>query len=254
MTPRALLHLIQRAGVFSEGVSLSGWRSRLPWIRATFRPDRPEIPPTPVSLIILCCRRDLDQAIGLVNSFAERFDETILMIDAEKPDQQVLDLLQVDCRVYARSLQGDFSAQRNAAVEKARSCWVLHLDADETPSEALLAELPYWIHLARRHRLRVIGVPRQNWVDGELSEVYPDYQFRLHRADQKWVRKVHEVPEACEKRWRQVWRIPAQSDAVILHHLTRAGMGEKARFYDTIQQGMGQTEGIRSILDRKESQ
>jgi hypothetical protein len=246
--------MAQRAGVFSEGMALSGWRSRLPWIRATFRADWPEIPAAEVSLIVLCCEKDLNEAVGLVNRYGDRFAEAILMVDAEQPDERIFEALETECRVYARGLDGDFSAQRNAAIDKARCRWVLHLDADETPSEALLAELGYWIDLAERHRLRVIGVPRQNWVDGELSDVYPDYQFRLHRADQGWVRKVHEVPAACVKRWREVWRIPAEADAVILHHLTKQGLGEKAKFYDTIQQGMGQTEGIRSILETKENE
>lgn len=38
-------------------------------------------------------------------------------------------------------------------------------------------------------------MPRVNLIDGKRTQVYPDYQYRLHKKDIKWVNPVHEIPE-----------------------------------------------------------
>ncbi|MFW5869270.1 MAG: hypothetical protein ACOCVI_00045 [Planctomycetota bacterium] len=255
LTRRALLHAVQRAGLWAEGVRVSGLWSRWNRFHVTIRR-----PPSPewshrVGLVVLCCQRDLALAIKRVGELAERMAEVVLMIDLDEvpPETDVLAPLS-NVRSVCRRLRGNFSAQRNAATRMIGSDWVLHLDADEEVSESLLSELPKQIAFAERHGLAVLGLPRQNWVDGKLSDVYPDYQFRLHRVDQKWTRKVHEVPVACVKRWREVWRMSADSQAAIIHHLTREGLAEKAKLYDSIEDGMGRTDGIRSILQEKEDE
>jgi hypothetical protein len=214
--------------------------------------QRPPAPPAKVSLIVLCCPKDQAEAAELVGRIGGRFAETIVMADADEPPAELACLASPAVRIVPRRLEGDFSAQRNAAVRLVRHRWVLHLDADEQPSDALLDQLSEWIDLARRHGLSVLGIPRQNWVDGVLSEVYPDYQFRLHHSDERWTRRVHELPAACLQHWRQVWRLPATGNAMILHRLTRQGVAKKAEFYDSIVPGAGRTGGIRQILEQLE--
>jgi len=253
-SPRAAVQIAERAGLASLGTPLSGPAVHLPWFRLRLTTTPPPTRQTPVSLIILCCHKDQDQAASLATSMRRAFDEIVIVVDADEPPAVLASLAASDenagaeVRVVCRRLNGDFAAQRNAAIEAAGCPWVLHLDADERPDPALLTRRDRLIDHAQRHRLAVLGLPRVNWVDGVRSEVYPDHQYRLHRADQRWTRPVHEVPEACERRWREVRRLPGDHPCVLHHDLTRAGLQSKAEFYETIESGMGRTEGIQAIL------
>lgn len=67
-------------------------------------------------------------------------DETII-IDDKSDDKTVAIAKKVGATVYSRSMYGDFSAQRNYALEKVKGDWVLFVDADERVSQALWYEI-----------------------------------------------------------------------------------------------------------------
>jgi hypothetical protein len=173
-----------------------------------------------------------------VREYYDVFAEIVVVADAEvvpkwlKPMEK-LGKVQVFCRLLER----DFSAQRNVARGKTKVPWLFHLDADETLSEDLLADLQLWIAFGERHGLRAIGFPRQDWIDGELTDRFPDYQYRLHRAGEKWIRNVHEVPSCCKNRWRKAWKVPEDGKWFLLHHRSRSCLKARADFYDTIAEG-----------------
>ena len=96
------------------------------------------------------------------------------------------------CRVVVHPFD-TFAAQRNRAIDLAREEWVLSIDADERPTDALIAEVPYRIaglHEAFRVPIksRIFGRPFRH------SGTQDDRPIRLfRRARARWVGDVHEV-------------------------------------------------------------
>ncbi|OGG35556.1 hypothetical protein A2363_03470 [Candidatus Gottesmanbacteria bacterium RIFOXYB1_FULL_47_11] len=95
--------------------------------------------------------------------------------------------------VYARSLNGDFAAQRNFGLEKAKGEWALFVDSDETVSAGLAKEIQNVV------AIDCVGfyVKRQDWLFGRKLLHGETDRVRLlrlaRRGAGKWVRPVHEV-------------------------------------------------------------
>lgn len=122
-------------------------------------------------------------------------------------------------KIFYRRLDGDFAAQTNFAIDQCSHDWVIKLDVDEVFPGAMLNNLRFAMKelLTANPNLTVIGFPRMNFLDGKVSNDIPrehwftpefdrypmesknvqnpDIQFRLTRHE-KWVGKVHEVPES----------------------------------------------------------
>jgi glycosyltransferase involved in cell wall biosynthesis len=67
--------------------------------------------------------------------------DEIIVIDDESTDKTVDLAKKHAAKVYSRSMQNDFSAQRNFGLSKATKEWVLFVDADERISSALWYEV-----------------------------------------------------------------------------------------------------------------
>ena len=69
------------------------------------------------------------------------FCDEVLVIDDNSQDSTREIAKEMGAKVFVHALKGNFSAQRNFALEKARGEWVLFIDADERVSEALASEI-----------------------------------------------------------------------------------------------------------------
>ncbi|EFK08349.1 glycosyltransferase, group 2 family protein [delta proteobacterium NaphS2] len=97
-------------------------------------------------------------------------------------------------RIIKREWPG-YAAQKNFALENAKTEWVLSLDADEAVSEGLRREILE--EIAKADALDGYRIPRRSFYQGRWinhSGYYPDRQLRLFRRDRgKWVGgRVHE--------------------------------------------------------------
>ena len=107
--------------------------------------------------------------------------DEIVVVDSESQDKTVQIAREMTDHVVVRPWPG-FAAQKNFAVAQASGDWVLSLDADETVSPVLRAE----IERVLRDGGPAVGyaVPRRNiflgaWV--RHGGLYPDWQVRLFR-------------------------------------------------------------------------
>ncbi|MEF2143965.1 MAG: hypothetical protein V3573_00845 [Desulfovibrionaceae bacterium] len=161
-------------------------------------------------------------------------DALLVVIDAPGPEHapQAETLLQRCFHEHPerlllryRPLGRDFAAQRNACAALNPCDWLLMLDADESLEERTLTLLrPALAELLRtRPGLRVLGLPRENLLDGMPTGVWPDYQFRLVRRGVRWRNThpalnaspgCHEFPEEVHDRPESV----AVLDAVRIRH------------------------------------
>ena len=135
-------------------------------------------------------------------------------------------------RVIAHPLNADFAAQRNRIQAAARTKWVLQLDADEELTPGTKRLLPDMIDDAERGGWDVVGLARRNLVDGTLSALYPDVQYRLLRRSIQFTRAVHEHPRL-EPHHVQFTYLGAE----IIHTIASSRLDVREAMYKGIEAG-----------------
>lgn len=135
----------------------------------------------PVSVLILT----LNEATNLPRCLAALvgFDD-VVVLDSGSTDATREVAADLGARVIERPFD-DFSSQRNYGIDHGdfRHDWVLHLDADEVVTPALVAEIHKVVdsedHAAYRIPSKLMFMDR--WL--RYSSGYPVYQVRLGRVD-----------------------------------------------------------------------
>lgn len=112
-----------------------------------------------------------------------RWAEAIIVVDAESTDETVSIARRYTPHVYVRPWPG-FGPQKNFAIDRATSDWILIVDADERVTESLKEEILRTIRSASSDDIAAFEIPRRNYFYGRRLRgggVYPDYQIRLLR-------------------------------------------------------------------------
>ncbi|TXM88528.1 hypothetical protein FV222_27735, partial [Methylobacterium sp. WL103] len=201
----------------------------------------------PVSVGLLCRPSDLDHVLAAVAAHAAWTDDVVVLLDAAaaSPSAVSAEGFPHDAvRVAARPLDGDFAAQRNALQDLAHHPWMLQLDADETLDLAVGRRLPALAALAEAGDVLSVGLARRNRVDGLLSDVFPDVQYRLNRKAVRYEGRVHERP-ALDGGWP---RSLVALHGAIEHHLGRAHVLARSRRYESLAPGRGRPEEEAALL------
>jgi glycosyltransferase involved in cell wall biosynthesis len=151
------------------------------------------------------CLKSLDfvDEIVVVDDYSS--DRTLSLIKNEKikiknlPSESEGDNSKL--KIFKRSLNGDFAAQRNFGLEKASGEWILFLDADEEVSPDLKEEIKEVIRYASLERDDLVGfyIKRRDFFWGrevKFGEVLKVRQKGILRLIKKgfgqWQGKVHE--------------------------------------------------------------
>jgi glycosyltransferase involved in cell wall biosynthesis len=126
-----------------------------------------------------------------------RFCDEIVIVDDNSADSTEKIAKEYKTKIYKRSLDSDFSAQRNFGMEKATGDWILFVDADEEVTVELAEEIKknlegdlYNGFLIKR---------RDFWWGqelkyGETMKVRSKGLVRLvKKSEGKWLGTVHEV-------------------------------------------------------------
>lgn len=137
-------------------------------------------------------------------------------------------------RVMAHSLGADFAAQRNRIQQEARTEWILQLDCDECLTAVTKVALSGIIDDAEREGWDVVALSRRNLVDGIVSALYPDVQYRLLRRPVRFTRAVHEYPQL-GKNQHSFFYLGAE----IIHRLASERLEQRGALYEEIQSGAG---------------
>jgi glycosyltransferase involved in cell wall biosynthesis len=129
--------------------------------------------------VVVVTRDEEDRIRACLESVA--WADELVVIDAESQDKTASVARELTDHVVVRPWPG-FAAQKNFGLDQARGAWILSLDADETVSPALRAEIERIVRDDGPHD--GYEVPRRNifwgrWV--RHGGLYPDWQLRLFR-------------------------------------------------------------------------
>jgi glycosyltransferase involved in cell wall biosynthesis len=123
-----------------------------------------------------------------------RCADEILVVDSGSSDRTIEIAEKYGAKIIDSPWPG-YAKQKNLAAERAENDWILSLDADESLSEALEAEI--WHIKKNGAQFDAYTMPRQarylgRWI--KHSGWYPDRKIRLyHRAKATWAGEfVHE--------------------------------------------------------------
>lgn len=139
----------------------------------------------------------------------------------------------------------DFAAARNAELAKAKTDWVLFLDADETLTPELETEIASILNL-ESSIYSAYSIPRlDTFLGRELRHGEPGHTrlVRLARKDfGHWVRPVHEV-------WQGHGRV-GELQNPLLHrsHPTITAFLDKINRYSSLEAEYRHSQGIKSSL------
>lgn len=120
--------------------------------------------------------------------------DEILVIDDDSTDETKAVAEKIGARVIHRPLANDFAAQRNFALGKTKSDWVLFIDSDEIVSKHLSQEIQKAI---QDNGIDGYFLKREDILFGEKLRYGETAAVRLLRLGRKeagvWERPVHEV-------------------------------------------------------------
>lgn len=149
---------------------------------------------TPKLSVVLNVKNMADTLAKALTSV--EFADEIIVVDMESTDDTVKIAKKFTDKVFNHPDVGYADPARNFALSKAKSPWVLVLDADEVVSASLQEKIQ---DLITETTADVYWLPRQNMFFGHwLAKAgwWPDYQPRLFRKDHvSWAVGVHRMPD-----------------------------------------------------------
>lgn len=149
--------------------------------------------------ISILTKNEEENIISVINN-AKKCTDKILIIDSGSSDKTVELAESVGAKVVYRRWDDDFSAQRNFALDKVSTEWILYLDADERLNSELIVAIKEQI--AKNDNVQY-KIKRKSVAFGRAFNygvLKPDFVARLFKTKHvKWVNKVHEHPECADK-------------------------------------------------------
>jgi len=205
-----------------------------------------------ISYAITVCNEieEIKKLVSFLLSNKRKEDEIVVLADSPKMSQELQELLRAcafrnQIRLIESEFKGHFADWKNLLTFHCTGDYIFQIDADEMPSEELIANIPYILEVNRD--IDVFRVPRINTVEGLTQEYiqkwrwnvdskgwvnFPDYQWRIYKntSSIKWKNKVHEVLEG----YQSVTFLPAEEEFCLYHPKTIEKQEKQNNYYDTL--------------------
>lgn len=197
-----------------------------------------------IGLSMILKDEPIDRLAGLVEFLKPVVDE-FAFIDTGSQDFEVDAPLWRSWGVNVGQFEwcDNFSSARNATLPLLTTDWVLHLDADERPTMAMMEHLKWVKTEMHDQRTRGFLYLTINFWAGERGITVPEHwHTRLFKREGgQWYRPLHElvmIQGKEEHRTRDTVILPkAPEDAYIIHSKPR----EKVAFSDALYERMSKT-------------
>ena len=195
---------------------------------------------------------ELTNLLNFLQPRIQKDDEILIQYDTDSVTKEVKDyvtilsqLHQSQIRVISFPLNGDFASFKNNLKDNANGIFIFQIDADEIPSEYLVANLRDFLEYNKD--VDLFFVPRVNTVEGLTQEHiqkwrwnvneqgwvnFPDYQTRIYRRTSEihWVNKVHERIVG----FNTMSVLPSEEEYCLYHPKDIKRQEKQNAFYDTI--------------------
>jgi len=149
----------------------------------------------------------------LLTLFSEYVGE-IVVVDTGSTDTTVSVAWAHSATIVETELNHDFAAARNLGLELVTRPWILHVDADEWPSDELLDWLKGWEPPAK---CGAVAFRRHNLVGGqEIGMRTLEWHIRLFRSVSRFEGRIHERIQVSHE--QDI--ISAPLDAILQHYKT----------------------------------
>ena len=150
--------------------------------------------------IAILTKNEESNIVDVIENARQCTDE-ILIIDSGSTDKTVELAEKLGAKVFFRTWDNDFAAQRNFALDKTTADFILYIDADERLTSKTVAHIKKI--LAQDNFNFQYKVQRKTTAFGQIFNygvLYPDYVLRMFpREKVQWRGKVHEHSECpCE--------------------------------------------------------
>ena len=146
-----------------------------------------------IDLTVVILTKNEEENIQQVINNVQKCADYILVVDSGSTDKTVELAKAAGAQVLYRAWDNDFSAQRNFALDKVETEWVLYLDADERLTESLIAEIKKVINENKKALYKFERRTSAFGKDFKYGVLSPDYVKRMFPVkDAKWQGKVHE--------------------------------------------------------------
>lgn len=174
-----------------------------------------------------------------------QFSDEIIVVDDNSTDKTLQIARTYKARVFERSLNDDFSAQRNYGLGKASEDWVLFIDADEVVPIELSREIET-VTLASNSKISGYYISRQDYFGGRGLKHGETSRVMLLRLAKKhagvWIEPVHEI-----------WQVRGETGKLVhpIHHLPHSDVAQfltKINWYSSIRAKFLYAQGKRSSL------
>ena len=169
----------------------------------------------------------------------------LIVIDDYSEDKTAKIAKDLGAKVYRRSLNNNFAAQRNFGLSRTKGEWVFFVDADERVSPALASEIK---EKTKGKEYNGFFLKRQDYFGrkklnhGETSKVR---LLRLGRKDSgSWQREVHET-------WLIKGKVGELNNPLLHYpHQTISEFLKEINFYSTLHAKALSKEGVKGNLWR----
>mgnify|MGYP001584518446 FL=1 len=205
-----------------------------------------------ISYAITVCNEydEIQKLISSIMGHGREQDEIVVLFDKKAGTAQVweyLVALQKEdwIKLHPKSFKNHFADWKNYLTSLCTGDYIFQIDADETPSEYLVENLPEILEANSGNEVYL--VPRVNTVKGLTQELknkwrwnvddkgyvnWPDYQWRIwkNKPEIKWINKVHERLEG----FNTFMRLPAKEQYALKHPKTVERQVKQNDYYDTL--------------------
>lgn len=140
---------------------------------------------------VILTLNEADNIVACIDSL--RWSDQIVVFDSYSLDNTVALSRDAGVTVIQNKFE-NYAQQRNDALDRLETDWILFVDADERSTAALAEEIR---RVIRERPEKGWYLPRHNYIFGKLTTGagwYPDYQLRLFEHSRvRYERPVHEV-------------------------------------------------------------
>jgi hypothetical protein len=203
-----------------------------------------------ISYAITVCNEleEIKRLLNFLIQYKREEDEIVVLFDDSNSTKEMETLLHLyrnnkHITLHIDYFEGHFAEWKNKLTSYCTGDYVFQIDADETPNDSLIENLPAILE----NNVDVILVPRVNTVQGITPQhiqtwgwkqndkgwiQWPDFQWRIYKNDPeiKWKNKLHEVLDG----YKTYSNLPEMEEYALYHPKTIERQEQQNNFYSTL--------------------